>query len=320
MTVRSRSVALLRHLGLESVARLVFALPRKGARMSLRLAASGSAIGRKWADAGRRFPGQRQSFRAYRGLVARSIPLELILGTVDDGAIAVVVCLWNRPERISNVLRILDDQQLSRPVRLVFWNNQPDDSLRYRSAISAYSASGSLSSVEYYDSPHNIGGIGRFIAARELVSRGYSGAFLMMDDDQNFGPSFVSDLLAVSAPRSVAGVWGWTNDGAYWNRLQLESTGARADHVGTGGSVCDSSIVTDPGFFGAIPRPYLFMEDMWMSHYATHNGWSLSMVQSPFTFVLAELDQGHALFDRKELFFSWLAEPGHVPTRPASLG
>lgn len=312
-------VSLLRRLGLEPVARLAVSAPQTATTMGIRFTASAIRTGQNWWSAARRYPEQRRAFRAYRKLVACSPHFDLLAGERDDQGVAVVVCLWNRPERIWNVLQILRFQQSSRPVRLVLWNNQPEDSLHYRRAISESSISGSLSSIEYYDAPANIGGMGRFVAARELVSRGYSDAFIMMDDDQDFGPSFVSDLLSVSASHSIAGVWAWTNDRAYWNRKQLETTASSADHVGTGGSVCDSSIVADPEFFLAIRPRYLFMEDMWMSRYASQNGWPLTMVQSPFTFVLSELDQGHALFGRKEQFFTWMSKPGHVPIRPSGL-
>ncbi|MBC7402457.1 MAG: hypothetical protein H7279_04680 [Microbacteriaceae bacterium] len=320
MSVRTGTVFLLRRLGLEPFARLAVSTPRAVTRMVARFAASARRISVAWPSEARRHLVERRAFHAYRKLVSRSPHLDLLAGERHDQGVAVIVCLWNRPDRIGDVLRILRSQQSPRPVRLVLWNNQPKDSLHYRRAISDHSISGALSSIEFYDAPTNIGGIGRFVAARELVSRGYSDAFIMMDDDQDFGPTFVSDLLEVSAPHSVAGVWAWTNDGAYWNRKQLETTGGSADHVGTGGSVCDSAIVADPQFFLAIPPGYLFMEDMWMSRYASHNGWPLTMVESPFTFVLSELDQGHALFDRKELFYNWMTQPGHVPARPSALG
>lgn len=318
MAFRSRLVSIARRFGWEPVARRVVAVPRKIRKSVTHRVTSAVAAFSFRLDVARRLPEQSRSFRAYRQLLARPLSLEELLGAPDGGAVAVVVCLWNRPERLTTILSILDAQRGARPVRLLLWNNQPRDSRHYRHAIETFVASGSLSSVEYFDSPHNIGGMARFVVARHLVSRGYLGGFLMMDDDQNFGPSFVKDLLRVSAPRSVAGVWAWTNSGAYWNRHQVRTTGAHADHVGTGGSVCDSAIVNDPNFFLGIPAPYLFMEDMWMTHYAARNGWTLSMVESPFTFALSARDQGHALFDRKEHFFSWLALPGRVPVRPVN--
>ncbi|WP_349899491.1 glycosyltransferase family 2 protein [Parafrigoribacterium soli] len=240
------------------------------------------------------------------------------MGTPSTDALAIVVCLWNRPERLAEVLRIVDSQHTTRRLRLVLWNNDARNLEYYRSVIAGFTPLAALDSVEFVNSPTNIGGMGRFVAARELVARGYTGHFIMMDDDQNFTPSFVEDLLAVAHPGSFAGVWAWTNSGAYWNRSQLETTGAPADHVGTGGSICDSALVTDERFFTAIPTRFLFMEDIWMSHYVQRNGGRLTMVSSPFEFTMSELDQGHALFPYKEEFYRWLQRPAHIPRAPGN--
>lgn len=242
--------------------------------------------------------------------------LETLIGSPRPGPIAVIVCLWNRRERIHDILKIIDQQKTSRGVRLVLWNNNAADSAFYRRALADVGPGVTLDCVQFLDSPHNIGGIGRFIAARELKRGGYTDPFIMMDDDQDFGPDFVENLLAVSAPRSIAGVWAWNNDGAYWNRTQVLTTGQGADHVGTGGSICDSALVEDDAFFDRLPMKFLFMEDIWMSRYAKRNGWAVTMVESPFNFVLSERDQGHALFDLKEGFYDWLRDPGNVPLRP----
>ena len=102
-------------------------------------------------------------------------------------------------------------------------------------------------------------------------------------------------------------------DGEHIPAGTLEHTGEIANHTGTGGCVCDSALVSHPDFFTRIPVKYLFMEDIWMSHCGTRNGWTLLKVDSPVEFVLAELDQGHAIYDRKEKFFTWLQRPGNVP-------
>ncbi|TQL48656.1 hypothetical protein FB562_1754 [Homoserinimonas aerilata] len=318
MPLRQKVAAIARRLRLERPARaslrLAGAARRRARAAGTATAAAGSGVaaGAQWlADAPRR----RRLARGYASLLASRVGFDELLGRPSPDSVAIVVCLWNRPDRIDDVLRIIDAQQAERPLRLVLWNNQPADDSRYRAAIEGYTASGALASVEYFTSPTNIGGMARFVAARELLRRGYSGPFIMLDDDENVGRGFVADLLAAYTPRSISGLWAWTNDGAYWNRTQLVSTGDRADHVGTGGSIVDSALVDDDRFFTAIPQQFLFMEDMWMSHYGTRNGWPLQMVATPVEFVLSELDQGHAIFDRKEQFFSWLQHPEHVPLR-----
>jgi hypothetical protein len=249
----------------------------------------------------------------YRRLLSRRIAFETLLGSPSQDHLLVVVCLWDRPMRIADILRIVDAQLASTPIRLVLWNNRPVHSNEYRRAVHAFHPSGSLSSVEMFESPLNIGGIGRFVATREIVRRGYTGPFIMIDDDQNFGPGLVEALLSQSGERAIAGVWAWNNSGRYWNRTQVFTTGESAAHIGTGGSVCDSVIVTNRRFFTKIPTRFLFMEDIWMSHFGARNDWRLTMAESPFDFVMSEKDQGHAIFDRKEDFFQWLREPRHIP-------
>ena len=312
MSLRSRAVSTIRHAHLERPARASLLLGRNVKRR-LRTALNTARTALTAAKAAR---SDRVLSDRFAGVRATPPALETLIGSPRPGPIAVIVCLWNRRERIHDILRIIDQQTTSRGVRLVLWNNNAADSAFYRRALADVGPAGALDCVQFLDSPHNIGGIGRFIAARELERGGYTGPFIMMDDDQDFGSDFVEDLLAVSAPRSIAGVWAWNNDGAYWNRSQVLTTGQGADHVGTGGSICDSALVQDEAFFDRLPMKFLFMEDIWMSRYARRNGWAVTMVESPFTFVLSERDQGHALFDRKEGFYDWLRDPGNIPLRP----
>ncbi|WP_206749483.1 glycosyltransferase family 2 protein [Salinibacterium hongtaonis] len=260
-------------------------------------------------------PARLKLARGYAALLASRIEFSQLLGTPSSDSLPIVICLWNRPGRIGDILRIVDEQHTSRPLRLVLWNNKPENEQLYTTTIRQFAAVGSLDSVEIFTSPTNIGGIARFVAARELVRRGYSGPFVMLDDDQIPGPEFVSDLLTAYSPESISGLWAWKNDGAYWNRQQITETGERADHVGTGGSIVDAAIVDDNRFFTAIPQRFLFMEDIWMSHYGARNGWPLRMVKTPVEFVLSELDQGHAIFDQKELFYTWLKDRDRIPVR-----
>lgn len=309
MSMRSSVVATVRAVGLERQARVVHGALRR-ALVSARLAPD--EIGRI-ARSLKEAPARAQLGRDYRRMLGARIAFELLAGEPDPGAIAVVMCLWNRPERIEDILQMLDAQRSERPLRLVLWNNNTRDKEHYRNAISAFAPRGAVASVELHQSARNVGGIGRFIAARELVRTGYTGAFIMLDDDENVSASFVEDLLGIAAPRTIGSLWAWRNDGQYWNRRQLEHTGDIANHTGTGGCVCDSALVLSEEFFTRIPIRYLFMEDIWMSQCALRSNWHLVMVETPVTFVLADLDQGHAIYDDKERFFTWLSKPGRVP-------
>lgn len=315
MSLRSAARRVVESLHLGRPARLALRAGRRLARELRRFAAWVTAVG----ETARSAPGLLILRLAYRRLLTARIAFERLLGTPDDSQLAIVACLWDRPERIEDLLRIVDGQRTTRRLRLVLWNNRAAHTDLFRAAIAAYRPVGALASVELYNSASNVGGIGRFIAIRELRSNGYRGPFVMIDDDQDFGDSFVEDLETVTAPKAISGVWAWNNTDAYWHRTQVTATGAAARHVGTGGSICDSEIVSDPRFFTAIPTRFLFMEDIWMCHYARRNGWRLTMVESPFAFVLSERDQGHAIFDRKEHFFRWLQDPSHIPLVDAAI-
>lgn len=282
---------------------ILSALDRLGLRRPLgQLRRTASARARRWRDDAV----ARRDKAATLHLVGRGIAWELPWGDPHTEDIAVIVCLWNRPERLEAILALLDAQESGRRIRLVLWNNEPGHSVDYRSTLRGFTPRGALRSVEFVESARNIGGIGRFVAARDLVRRGYSGAFLMLDDDQDVTPRFVDDLVSAWTEHSVVGLWAWRTHTSYWDREQVLESGAPADHIGTGGSACDSRIVADEGFFRALPARFLFMEDMWMSACAAASGWRLAMVDTPVSFVLSHLDQGHHIRGEKEQFFEWI--------------
>ena len=308
MSLKTAAVAILRRLGLHSAAVWSYVRLVNAVRWTLSRPAK-LADEVRWV---RGSPRRRRTARRYLNILNTPVELDLLVGTVLPDALAVVVCLWNRPSRIDDVLRMVDSQVLNRRLRLVLWNNQPADDAHYREAVARFRPAGALASVEMHTSP-NIGGIGRFVAMRELVTRGYAGTFIMIDDDENVSASFVADLLDYAAPRTIAGAWAWLSEGRYWRRARVSESGHRANHIGTGGAACDSAIVRSEGFFRDIPSDYLFMEDMWMSRCALNSGWSLVAVGTPVEFVLSELDQGHAIFDQKEKFWKWMARPARTP-------
>ena len=249
---------------------------------------------------------RNQTTRAYRRLAKRGMRLEKIAGTASGSAIPVVMCMWRRPERIETILTMLDGQRGCPPIRLVLWNNDLSNSAYIRAVVRQFSMSGSLESVELYDSSTNVGGVGRFLTIRELRRQGTTGSAIMIDDDQDVSESFIRDLISVAAPRTISGVWAWRIHGGYWERTQVTRSGDSADYVGTGGCICDSTLVDERHFFKKLPSKFLFMEDIWMSRVAVDLGWSLHMVDTPVSFVLAERDQGHALHQQKTDFYDWL--------------
>jgi hypothetical protein len=231
--------------------------------------------------------------------------LKKLQGAARPGDIAVIMCLWNRPLRIDSVLDELDGQSSDRTIRLLLWNNRRSDAKYYRDRIRRFNAKQSLSEVSLFTSPRNVGGMGRFFIAHKLWKRGYLGPFIMLDDDEVVSPSFIADLLRSSGVRTVAGWWAWTMSGDYWARTPA-TAGDRVSYVGTGGSICDISIVSNRRFFTDLPARFSFLEDIWMSGYARHLGWSLAKVETPISFVLDETNQHHDLAEAKAEFYRYL--------------
>ncbi len=229
-------------------------------------------------------------------------------------SVPLVVCLWNRPERIDDIIAMLESLDPTRPVRLLLWNNAVDERDSY-AWLQDHEPRGALASIDLVHSAANIGGLARFVAVRLLRNAGYEGPVLMLDDDQDVTPSFVGDLLANYQPRSIVAWWAFDFGPSYWDRVQIEP-GDRADHGGTGGTVLDSSLVDDDRFFLSLPERYAFLEDQWMSHYARSLGWTIVKADTEIGFVLEHKNQYHGLHERKDEFHRHLKDGTVTTGRP----
>ncbi|TPX00687.1 hypothetical protein FJ656_31515, partial [Schumannella luteola] len=124
-----------------------------------------------------------------------------------DGGTPVLMCLWNRPERIGDVLRLLDAQDHPDGVRLYLWNNRREDHPRYLAALEEFAPAGALRGASIVKSPHNIGSIARFYWARKLEIAAPGHPVIVLDDDEDVTPSFVSDALRQYDPGAVTAWW-----------------------------------------------------------------------------------------------------------------
>lgn len=227
-------------------------------------------------------------------------------------AVPLIMCLWNRPGRIDDVLRMLDGQKHDgAAIDLVLWNNQSADDAHYRARIAEFAeqadaTAGALRTIRFHTSAVNLRGICRFFVARQEWEAGYRGPFIMLDDDQDVSDHFLADALAAAGPRHLAGWWAWTmHGGGYWDR-HASSPGERVDYAGTGGCVCDVDIVADPAFFRELPRYFAHLEDLWMCSWAKRHGWSIGKLDTPIDFVLDETNQHHGQYDLKAEFWNYL--------------
>jgi hypothetical protein len=215
--------------------------------------------------------------------------------------VPLVMCLWNRPERIETVLEMLRSLSGPHQIALLLWNNNVGDAAFYEKAIEG-AVGGNLASVDLVQSPANIGGLARFIATRLLVNGGYEGPVVMLDDDQDVSETFLEDLLRDYTPRSVVAWWAFSLHGSYWRRAEIEP-GAAADHAGTGGTVVDSSLVGDDRFFANLPRTFAFLEDQWMTFFAHSLGWRVVKARTAIDLVSEDKNQYHGLSPLKDAFY-----------------
>ena len=249
----------------------------------------------------------------------RSPPVPSVLhGAPSPDAVPLIMCLWNRPGQIDEILARLDGQ-LGREggesprLRVLLWNNAVADREWYEDRIAAFAPSGAIESIELVQSPHNIRGVARFVVARWLHRQGARGSFLMLDDDELIGPHALADLLSAGGPRSIAGYWSWrANPDDYWQR-ERALDGEAADYVATCGCVCDLEIVADDEFFTGLSELGVFIEDAWMSRLALSRGWRLSAKDVEIEFVLHETNQYGPLILDKVAFWSSLNERYPLP-------
>lgn len=227
------------------------------------------------------------------------------VGEPVRGALPIVMCLYNRPARLPEIVRMLALQKADRPLRLILWNNDPANTELYRRVLKD-ARRVNLASIDLYESPRNIGGIARFVVARWLWDSGARGPFIMLDDDQNVSPDFVSTLLGEYRPHSIAAWWGFANHGSHWQRSEVEAGGS-LDYAGTGGTIADLEIVSEPGYFDLPPR-FLMLEDQWMTSQALRRGWDVRKSSVQIAQVMEEEsgNQYHRLRDRKDEFFDYL--------------
>lgn len=274
---------------------------------------------RRLRDSGRlRRLGDRGRAGAWKFEIIRrrllGVRVRTLSGAPKDDEIIVIVCFWSRPHRLRPVIDALALQENSPPIRLVVWNNQPKNDDTYRAEIARSGAHGAISRIEFGGSRYNLGGMARFLVARTLTHADEPRPFIMIDDDQDVSPRFISDSLTLAGACVYAGVWAFRLGVGYWDRADL-APGEAANYVGTGGSICDSRLVHERGFFSGLPGRYGFVEDLWASSFAFTHGWAMHKTPAELSFVDDEVNQYPKLVWVKAEFFEYLRDHRGYTTR-----
>jgi hypothetical protein len=222
----------------------------------------------------------------------------------------VIFCTWRRIDRLSRTLQLLAAQDV--PIQVCIWDNSSE-----RGRVDSAVAEAGIP-VSVYHSPRNIGGFGRFYLARLAAEAGHS-TVVFIDDDQDFGPEAISDLLSAHRPRSLSGWWAFRFTGPGYGDRVRAVPGQSASYVGTCGMVIDTEIFRGGRLF-RCPRRFWFVEDLWLCYVADMAGYAL--YGSPARFTSAEDE--HALYRSlgrtKWKFLRYLMRHGWEPIQGDSDG
>jgi hypothetical protein len=212
----------------------------------------------------------------------------------------VVLCTWRRREGLERALDDLAQQDV--PVQAVIWNNGLD-----RDIVDEISRAASLP-VTVHHSRHNIGGFGRFVAARELAAS--HERVIFVDDDHRIGPTTVRDLTSRYRAQTISGWWAFRFSRAAFSDLARVDDGEPASYVGTCGMIADISIFRDDALFNC-PRRFWFVEDLWLSYVASHlRKWGLFGSHADLECVNDGRDQWLSLGETKTRFVRYLIRQG----------
>lgn len=239
-----------------------------------------------------------------------------IFGTGDAQAdVAIVICVWRRPERLAQTVELLARQR-DVSIELHVWNNNRAASADVDAVLERAPFPATVT-----HSARNVGGFGRFYLSRTLAATYPFVVFI--DDDVTFPETMARDFAAESVPGQISSFWAFRFVDAddFFARAAVQP-GERVDYCGTGGTVVDTSVFLEPGLF-LCPRRYWFVEDLWLSYYANRIlGWDLRKSSVELQLDAEDgYDQYVHLKRRKSRFLRQLVRDGwSVSASPAGTG
>lgn len=193
----------------------------------------------------------------------------VIVPTISTSTLPVIMCVWKRVEGFEKTIKQLNSQT-HKDFKLFIWNNNSDLEDQFVKLLQTHATF----KYEFYTSPNNIGGFGRFKYADKIRrTQGLIDYCVFIDDDQDFDSNLLSTFLSEARPNTILSQWGWE-----FTRLWYYGTDARRErlpgqtvhYAGTGGMIADMRVFNSNGLFDC-PIDYWFVEDLWLSFYANHN-------------------------------------------------
>lgn len=215
--------------------------------------------------------------------------------------VIIIMCIWKRVNNLDKILTCLSNQTYKN-FKLVIWDNS-EQKKEVENIISKYKLD-----IDIIKSEKNIGGIGRFYAAKKYQNE-YK-TVIFFDDDQFPQENFVEIMVKNYEPHTIKSrhCYKIVSKTDYWNRRKIMPNNTNINYCGTCGMVLDSEIFKFDDLFN-FPEEYLFIEDLWISFYAQHKlRWKLQSIDVPLTLVDDGKDQFRGLINKKSDFLKYLVE------------
>jgi len=174
-------------------------------------------------------------------------------------ALAVVSCVWQRPERLGWTLSRLGWQDVPFDLHLIV-NNPAHGDLVERMA----------QTVQYpVITWHNATNRGPYARLEVMNSLAHEYEyFVTVDDDLDFDANLLRQWWAKRDPQAVQGWAGWRFVGNYWSRVRV-GAGEDCHYLWGSNLFVPRAAVEDTTILG-LPERFWQCDDLWLCYHANH--------------------------------------------------
>lgn len=215
--------------------------------------------------------------------------------------VAIIMCIWKRVNNLNEILKCLQIQTYKN-FKLIIWDNS-DEKEEVQKIVSKFNLD-----IDIIKSEINIGGIGRFYAAKSV--KDIYKKIIFFDDDQFPKENFVETMVKKYEPNTIKSrhCYKILDNKDYWKRRKIQQGGTNINYSGTCGMVLDSKIFSHEALFNC-PKEFTFIEDLWLSFFAQHKlKWKMESIDVPLNLVEDGKDQFRGLVNKKSEFLRYLVE------------
>jgi hypothetical protein len=217
--------------------------------------------------------------------------------------IAVLSCIWQRPERLEYTLRQLS-RQTFRSYTVFLINNNPDLYQFAEDKVFDFRID-TEQKVWLIQNEENKGPYARLEWMHRLKDK--FDWFVTLDDDANFPDNFLATWWV---QRDAQAVQGWNGfkfnpGGSYWDRKEV-LPGENAHYLWGSNLFVPKAAIGD-GLLDLDPKYRLFADDLWLCYYANaHKGMALQKAKfAPGVFIEVDGKDTYRHFHAEK---SWLLE------------